>query len=43
MSSISFDPMALMYGETMGYPPGVAERVAGVVAQLDRRGLLPPA
>lgn len=33
MSSISFDPMALMYDETMGYPPGVAERVAGVVQQ----------
>jgi hypothetical protein len=33
MSSISFDPMALQYDETMGYPPGVAERVAGVVQQ----------
>ncbi len=33
MSSISFDPMALMYDETMGYPPGVAERVAGVLQQ----------
>lgn len=34
MSSISFDPMALQYDETMGYPPGVAERVAGVVQQI---------
>src|SRR5215469_10236299 len=33
MSSISFDPMALQYDETMGYPPGVAERVAGSIQQ----------
>lgn len=34
MSSISFDPMALQYDETMGYPPGVAQRIAGVVQQI---------
>src|SRR5689334_14618818 len=33
MSSISFDPMALQYDETMGYLPGVAQRVVGVVQQ----------
>lgn len=33
MSSISFDPMAPQYDETMGYPPGVAERVAELIQQ----------
>lgn len=33
MASISFDPAASFYDATRGYPPGVAEQIAGTIAE----------